>query len=198
MNYYYLSTQRPISIGTFPKVRGEPIDFVNFDKRKLFFGKMAWGYLIYDYALTSKEMNDYELSAMPPEDKVLQTLEAAERMKLLNMHEYAINDFLSDGTLNVSVNGVLCWIEEEMLKHVADLEEKYGTMVYHVIHGDHDFGECLSMLFVSGDAEDWHEERNALQRGYPYAYVVNLSFRECSEFGGIRIKPIKDGFVRIV
>ena len=58
MKYIYYSTQRPISLGTFP---GNPVDIYNFDQRENHENLMAWGYLVYDRELTEKEISDYEL-----------------------------------------------------------------------------------------------------------------------------------------
>jgi hypothetical protein len=62
-DYKYYSTQRPISIGTYPKTEYGPNDIVNFDKRQLVEdGRFkAWGYLTYLAALTQKQIKDYEL-----------------------------------------------------------------------------------------------------------------------------------------
>lgn len=68
----YYSTQRPVDIGTFPKPAGNyPIEFVNFEKRMWVEDGafMAWGYLIYRYPLTVKEMMDYELRLPEPKIK---------------------------------------------------------------------------------------------------------------------------------
>lgn len=65
INYRYESTQRPLSIGTYPK-RGA-VDLWNYkggrqevydeDGNKI----MSWGYIAYNRKLTEKEMADYEL-----------------------------------------------------------------------------------------------------------------------------------------
>lgn len=58
--YRYYSTQRPVSIGTYP---GKPENIHNFDNRQeVCGGKMqAWGYLEYKEPLTEKQMSEYEL-----------------------------------------------------------------------------------------------------------------------------------------
>lgn len=66
----YYSTQRPIDIGTFPKPAGNyPTEFVNFEERTWVENGafMAWGYLIYRYPLTVKEMLDYGLRLPEPQ-----------------------------------------------------------------------------------------------------------------------------------
>ena len=65
INYRYESTQRPVSIGTYPK-RGV-VDLWNYrgGRRKTYDANgnevMSWGYIVYNRMLTEKEMADYEL-----------------------------------------------------------------------------------------------------------------------------------------
>lgn len=62
--YCYYSTQRPIDIGTFPKLPGNaPMEICNFDEHMpVEHGRcMAWGVLTYAKPLTEKEISDYEL-----------------------------------------------------------------------------------------------------------------------------------------
>jgi hypothetical protein len=58
-------------------------------------------------------------------------------------------------------------------------------------------GEMLSLLYVSKDREEWESDRDDLQYGYAYAYVINLDDDWCSEFGTIGIKPQFGGLARI-
>ena len=59
--YRYYSTQRPVSMGTYPTAN--VVAFENFDNREFIEdeGIRAWGYLIYSDELTQKQMDDYEL-----------------------------------------------------------------------------------------------------------------------------------------
>lgn len=58
--YRYYSTQRPVTLGTFP---GKPTHIHNFDTRENVCGgqMQAWGYVEYEKPLTEKQMKDYEL-----------------------------------------------------------------------------------------------------------------------------------------
>lgn len=74
ITYRYESTQRPVSIGTYPK-RGA-VDLWNYKggKQKTYASKFneigdgelhvveSWGYIEYNRKLTEKEMADYELA----------------------------------------------------------------------------------------------------------------------------------------
>ena len=66
--YKYYSTQRPVSIGTFPKDHFKaPIRLQNYDGRLPVEGGafLAWGHLTYTRPLTEKQVADYELRPAP-------------------------------------------------------------------------------------------------------------------------------------
>ena len=66
--YRYYSTQRPVDLGTFPKLPGNaPVEIINFDERRMVEGgtMRAWGELAYLKPLTEKQMHDYELRPAP-------------------------------------------------------------------------------------------------------------------------------------
>lgn len=94
--YKYYSLERPISLGTYPRNRDNPmIAFENFednlrctkvmvtDNDKVF---NAWGYMIFKNPLTKKDIVDYELGdagAIPRNTKI-NTLPLALRDEILN------------------------------------------------------------------------------------------------------------------
>ena len=60
----YFSTERPVSIGTYPKPQGNRVDaIVNFDEAIFVaeIGRPAWGYIEYAYPLTAEQAAAYEL-----------------------------------------------------------------------------------------------------------------------------------------
>ena len=66
--YRYYSTQRPVDLGTFPKLPGNaPVEIINFDERRMVEGgtMRAWGELAYLKPLTDKQMDNYELRPAP-------------------------------------------------------------------------------------------------------------------------------------
>lgn len=130
-------------------------------------------------------------------DKQMQINEAIERMKILKLHKNVINEF-KEGTLNMSENGgFLYWIEDEMLTKIRDVEGRYNIVVYHAIHDYTDFGEILTLMYVSDDEEEWEMDRDDLTNGYPCAYVINLDDDYCSEFGSVQVVPQIGGLKRI-
>ena len=60
----YFSTERPVSIGTYPKPQGNRVDaIVNFDEAIFVaeIGRYAWGYIEYEHPLTAEQAEAYEL-----------------------------------------------------------------------------------------------------------------------------------------
>ena len=129
--------------------------------------------------------------------KAKQRTEALKRMELLKLHENVIDDFKEISLLNQSeLGGILYWVEGEMEKKIREWEEKTGNLVYHVIHDYTEFGELLSLLYVSTYEEEWETDREDIQDGYALAYVMNLTDDWCSEYGSIGIRPQWGGVVR--
>ena len=131
------------------------------------------------------------------------------RMKLLNIFPQTVKEFANDETVNYSDYGmgILYWLDDEMKKEVQAFEEKHNCMVYHAIHSMTNIGEMLALLYVSSDVEEWEDDRNDLKemvedyKGIkffnPFAYVINRSCPDCSEFGRIGIIPLNGGIKRI-
>ena len=129
--------------------------------------------------------------------KAKQRTEALKRMELLKLHENVIDDFKEIALLNQSEHGgILYWVEGEMEKKIREWEEKTGNLVYHVIHDYTEFGELLSLLYVSTYEDEWETDREDIQDGYALAYVMNLTDDWCSEYGSIGIRPQWGGVVR--
>ena len=146
-------------------------------------------------------------------------VEGVKRMKLLNMIPQTIREF-EHGTISYSerinvgtksrpkaVSGILYWLDDDMKAEVKTFEEKYNCMVYHAIHSYTEFGELLSLLYVSSDVEEWQEDNADLKEKVedysgnkfynPFAYVINRTDPDCSEFGRIGIVPAHGGIKRI-
>ena len=129
--------------------------------------------------------------------KAKQRTEALRRMELLKLHENVIDDFKEISLLNQSEHGgILYWVEGETERKIREWEEKTGNLVYHVIHDYTEFGELLSLLYVSQYEDEWESDREDIQDGYAVAYVMNLTDDWCSEYGSIGIRPQWGGVVR--
>lgn len=64
MRYY--STERPVSLGTYPKSKDNKItEIFNYDDKTYIeeIGREAWGYIDYLYPLSNSDIINYELVA---------------------------------------------------------------------------------------------------------------------------------------
>jgi len=124
--------------------------------------------------------------------------EAIERMKMLNLHQNTISELKDDNLLNMSEDiGILYWVEKDEHKIlVKEFEIKYNAKVYHIIHNYTQFGELLSMLYVSDSINEWELDRNDIIENCPMAYVANVDDSLLSDIGHIGIKQSMGGLVR--
>lgn len=136
-----------------------------------------------------------------------QKLEALKRLNELKVHPNVIEDF-KVGKLNRSeFGGILYWLNDDEKEVVDQFEEKTNCLVYHAIKNPTEFGELLTLLYVSEYEEEWEQEMADLselcefadgQKGYVVmAYVKNLDDDMCSEFGSVGIMPNYGGVKRI-
>lgn len=133
--------------------------------------------------------------------------QALESLKLLKVHENVIQEF-KQGTLNCSeFGGILYWLDDEAKAAVEAFQNKTGYLVYHVIKSRTDFGVLLTYLYISSYEEEWEQNLNDLKnlqefdqgvKGYAVsAYVENLTYPDCSEFGSVVIRPNIGGVQRL-
>lgn len=124
--------------------------------------------------------------------------EALARMKLLDLHQNVVKDFETEGKINYSlgIHGILYWVTGEIGEVVQKFENQTGYLVYHVIHNNTEIGRMLTLLYVSTEMEEWNADKQDLQEGCPLAYVENLTYPDCSEFGSVGVKPFNGGVVR--
>ena len=82
--------------------------------------------------------------------------------------------------------------DKDYEKAVKDFEAKHSDcIVYHAIESITAHGKLLSLLYVSGNKEDWESERLESDNNI-MSYVFNLDNPDLSEFGYIAI----DGFMK--
>ena len=141
--------------------------------------------------------------------KEKQKKEAIERLKILQreykVHPNVLTEFRANETIYYSetiskfFSGVLYWLEnkQQFVDEVRKIEEKQNIFVYHCILNHTEFGDLLTMLYVSSDEEYWQYERKQLiDDGIINAYVCNLDDKYFSEFGGVKINGKNGGLVR--
>ena len=131
------------------------------------------------------------------EEEMIQ--EANRRMRILQLHINARNEFKDEHRINKSDDnmGILFWLDEKEEKMVKELEKKYNFMVYHIIHTLSNLGETYEILFIENNKEEWFAEREDLKNGYARARVEVVNCSENSEFGYIGIEARNGGIVRV-
>lgn len=130
-------------------------------------------------------------------EREIKKQEAIERMKLLGLHKNVIREFEKENILNLSEHGgMLYWLTTAQQIQVEEFEEEHNAVVYHIIHDYTEFGELLTLLYVSDYEEEWEYDRDDLHEGYPLAYVVNLDDNSLSEFGSVGVIEQFGGLVR--
>ena len=136
--------------------------------------------------------------------KEKQKQEALKRMKMLKLMPEVIKDFEKNNRVyyserqNAMFNAVLYWLdnEDKFVELVKEFEKKHNALVYHCQLTHLEFGDCLSLLYVSAQEEEWEQDRQYLNEGFPIVYVANLDYEEYSEFGSIGVKPSMGGIAR--
>ena len=125
-------------------------------------------------------------------------IEAIERMKLLKLDNSCIEAFIKGKVWESEGYGALYEVNQKEQKLIDNFEKNHpNCLVYHMIHNIFEFGECYSMLYVSGDKEEWEQDKQDIKDGYTFAWVENVDLDWCSEFGSIAIKSQFGGLVRI-
>lgn len=133
---------------------------------------------------------------MANELKQKQLKEALERMELMGLAE-PIQKGLEQNIVYKSLqDGILDNTNEDDKKIIEDFEKKHKGLVYHIIETKTEFGLLKSLLYVSREKNLWKEEKEQLQQGYAFSYVVNVDEPAFSEFGTIGIGPSISGIMR--
>lgn len=116
--------------------------------------------------------------------------EAVERMRKWGIYPPIINQFVEKDVVCESAPplGACYWLNDEQKKRVAEFENKFNALVYHVIHTYAEFGELENYLYVSDYKEEWGSDRADIKEECQLVYVNNLDAPFCSEFGSIGIK----------
>ena len=81
----------------------------------------------------------------------------------------------------------------ELVELINHFENENNAYVYHILCDN----SLLIFLYVSDNEEDWEFERFC-NEGYVSAYVYNLIYPMCSEFGDILITQQNGAIIRIL
>lgn len=136
-----------------------------------------------------------------------QKQEAISRMQQLRIMPKVIDSFRRNNCVFFSerqsqmFNAVLYRLDnnEEWEKAVKDFEKEYGVIAYHCQLTHFEFGDVLSVLYVSNNEEDWPREREDLKDGYIMVKCFEVSYDNAydSDMGYIQVRPSLGGITRI-
>ena len=142
---------------------------------------------------------DLEFDDEPKMSRESMKDEALDRMELLGLPPYAKAAFKVDEYLTLSdISDKVCQsrvdgVPEDIKKLIKEYEEKFGALIYHVIHTKgiyvgFEYYDCLS---VSPYESYWDYERDLMEdRGDTWAmsYSINVTKPEYTESGTIKIE----------
>lgn len=122
--------------------------------------------------------------------------EAIRRIGWWKLHPNVARDF-KKGVLNMSETmGALFWLDDEDKKLVDDWARESGNLPYHVIRSFLEDMELLTILFVEPDIEEWEMNKEDSVYFTQFAYVINKTVPEFSEYGSVSIHPTFGGLIR--
>lgn len=135
--------------------------------------------------------------------------EALERMELLGLPLYAQAAFKVDNYLTLSdISDKVCQsrvdgVPEDIMKEIKSWEEKFGGLIFHVIHtkGIYLGFETYDCLSVSPYESDWDYERDMMEdRGdtWAMAFRINLTKPEFTDSGTIKIENYSGVLKRVL
>jgi len=132
-------------------------------------------------------------------DKKLKQIEALKRMHLIKLLPNIIKEFEQENTVHYSeLCGILYWVSNNPAwqDYIAKFEAKHNVLVYHAEYSRLEFGDCLSLFYVSDHKEEWTQDIADLKDGLSLCFVWNIDDPQCSEFGTIGFKSINGGVKR--
>jgi len=125
---------------------------------------------------------------------------ALKMLKELDIYKPYIDGFKEENNVCYFERfaGYWAYQDEELMKKIKQIEQRYNCLVYAVTHEYLEFGECYSLLVIPDYKEDWDYILEKAQNGYyAYAYVWNKTDNDCSEFGTIGVESFGGGLKRV-
>jgi hypothetical protein len=126
--------------------------------------------------------------------------EAIKRMQALGLFNPCIKAFQKHDEVQLTepTGGLYEFGDnDELNAKIKEFEKEYSALVYHVIHTYTQFGELYNFLYVSDYDEEWEMDNADITDGYVVAYVWNKSDELCSEIGGIAVRELFGGLIRV-
>ena len=116
--------------------------------------------------------------------------EAIKRMKMLEIFPETVRQFEKQNLVSISEPplGAFYWCDEEQQKIINQIEEEYNLLVYMGIMSYTEFGQMLSLLYVSDHKDEWDDDNLNLLNGEAMTYTHNFDAEDCSKFSYIMFK----------
>ena len=64
---------------------------------------------------------------------------------------------------------------------IRRIESEYNCLVYHITRESTQFGDFLDLFIVSDETGRWNADKDDLNKGLAYSYVINTTIPEFSE-----------------
>lgn len=129
--------------------------------------------------------------------RTLQKKEASKRMEKIGFPEWMIGEFRNRGIVAVTeTDGSVRPMSMKEISLIRAFENEHDAIAYHVVKSKTNLGIMYSILYVSTEMEEWEYDMEDLEAGQALAYVVNVTYPDCSEFGSIGIEQRNCGVVR--
>ena len=126
---------------------------------------------------------------------------AVKLMKELDIYKPYIEDFRKRDYVTYFERciGYWDWQKEALIAVRKELEEKYGFTVYAMTHEFFDHMEMWTMLIVPKDEESQDKLLMEAANGmhYAFAYVLNATYPDYSEFGEVLVQSAFGGVRRV-
>lgn len=134
-------------------------------------------------------------------DKITKNkIKALAYIKQLKLHPNVEKDLREDDIVNVSEGfpASLFWSKDEQDDTIRELQER-GSVVWHIVKGAYVLGGTdqveMEAYLLANDEDDYElpAEGDSFEA---FAYVKNLTWPECSEYGYVWVKMRNGGLVR--
>lgn len=131
-------------------------------------------------------------------NKAQQKAEALKRMKELALYEDVISEFEDKEKIYYSEGGILYWLDNhpDWVERVREVEKENGILVYHAILSHMEWGDLLSLFYVSQEEEEWYMDHDDLKEGIQLTYNFFLHDKSNGSFGSIGFAPFFGGLKR--
>ena len=130
--------------------------------------------------------------------------QALIRMHKLNLMKEVIDDFKNNDTVyyserqNAFFKAILYWVsnEDKYVEIINEFEKSHNALVYHCQLTHLEFGDVLSLFFVSEYEDEWEQDNDDIKEGQALVYAANLDDDMFSELGYIGFESTQGGVCR--